>query len=683
MPKNNSAQVPPDERKLTGIQATRLAKLARLEVRELADQSIAQLSKKLKWKIDPRLLFCEPICGKVVRHDPETDTDLPVPYATVHVMDTDCDLLGYFPHHWPWVWCYPLWCHREEIGSETTDECGRFCVWVPRFDIDWVVRWRLRIRCFHDVFVWPNLGDLLEHLKVIPPVGPWPPDPDPGPLFRDRGFTLDRIAAVAGPQTAKRLAIAEQAARLGQAQTADMRALLSRPAFTEPVPPPMSPELKEFHEVHALDGQKALTRFVRGTQARAYHFDPDRYIGPFPRWRCEVVIDRVLMPFLDVPDITFRVTQDVDGDGNEETVYDERLFDVRWDSGPIPDITLHAWPNALAVSCDTIPQVGPCGEPMIKYAGLMEATSAYIDAGGFGIRANPPHADGVVRASVFPPAAGADTPANAPFTGTVQLYGCNQLPNGKYYRLLYSFNDAPPVPFTNLSWHLWPGPIHVTPDADGWYSILDNPEDWFPASELLDWPTTQFPEGKYAITMQIGDVAKNPIFTTPAPIAFYVDNSATVPRFISLAWRVAGAADWTEFPSLVCPVVYRPHDHNGNPVDIEFRVQYEATMHHLLKVALVGSGCGAGAPVPTTASDRVPQAHWHTNNHDNSVSQTAEFTLAGSALQGAYGFTLYSYSRAFNPAGGDGSDPQANDWYVDTHSLNWNWASLPVAVVNE
>ncbi len=42
----------------------------------------------------------------------------------------------------------------------------------------------------------------------------------------------------------------------------------------------------------------------------------------------------------DVPDITFRVTQAVDLDGDEETIYSERFFDVRWNSGDIPPVSI-------------------------------------------------------------------------------------------------------------------------------------------------------------------------------------------------------------------------------------------------------------------------------------------------------------------------------------------------------
>src|SRR5262245_65513091 len=51
------------------------------------------------------------------------------------------------------------------------------------------------------------------------------------------------------------------------------------------------------------------------------HFDPARFIGPF--FRCVDVYLPEWSLVLDVPDITFRVTQDVNNDGTEETIYGE------------------------------------------------------------------------------------------------------------------------------------------------------------------------------------------------------------------------------------------------------------------------------------------------------------------------------------------------------------------------
>ncbi len=55
-----------------------------------------------------------------------------------------------------------------------------------------------------------------------------------------------------------------------------------------------------------------------------------RSFGPFKR--CFDVFVPKWVPMLDVPDITFRVLQDTNGDGVEEQVYGEAFFQVRWDA---------------------------------------------------------------------------------------------------------------------------------------------------------------------------------------------------------------------------------------------------------------------------------------------------------------------------------------------------------------
>ena len=77
----------------------------------------------------------------------------------------------------------------EEIGSVVTDECGRFCVWIPRWEIDWILRFRHIHICLPDIFLRPRLRDLLDDLRQqVPVVRPPRPEPDPHPwLLRDGG----------------------------------------------------------------------------------------------------------------------------------------------------------------------------------------------------------------------------------------------------------------------------------------------------------------------------------------------------------------------------------------------------------------------------------------------------------------------------------------------------------------
>jgi hypothetical protein len=676
---------------LTGLQANRLSSLTGLKADVLKGQTIAQLSEKLKWQIDLELLLFRRICGQVVRTDPVTGIDYPVPFATVHVEDTDCSFLGFFPVESPWAWLFPVFCHREDIATVVTDECGRFCVWVPRFDIDWILRFRRERFCYPDIFVKPNIRDILEHYKIWPPPPPEdgirpPIGPDPAPfILKDGGTTLQRVEALLGRDIAQKIALAESTAAIGSRKDA-FNTLFDRPAFTQSVPPPLPSQLRD---LHTKEGAQAVMSRLAVADERFARLSFDNYIGPL--LRCFDVYVPEFVPILDVPDITFRVTQDVDGDGDQEVIYSEGFFDVRWNAGPIPDVTLHASPIAqISTTCGT-PVVDDCDAPELKFAGLMPLTAPYLDpVTGYATRPNRPHPHGFLAEA---PVAGAS--ATAPFMGTVQLYGCNVKAGASFYRLKYSFNGAAAVPFTNLNWWIWtwPGtvPHHVVPDANGWYPILSNPNDWFPAHLMLDWPTSQFQAGLYEVFMELGNAGKVVIDSSPH-VRFRVDNTAPTPQFTSLAWRVAGAGAWNFFPSLVCPVVRRPAH-----TPIEFRVSYVASAAHLLKTILSGSGCGADAPARLAApnwsdpatpavdgagNSNDPYDHWHRDQFNNTVTRTAIFSLPGVAPEGAYGFNLSAYSRAFNPAGGDASDPLAHDWFVDTASLIWNYAFLPVAVVN-
>ena len=87
----------PDQQKLTASQAKRLANLTGLDAKALTGVSIAAVLEKYRWTVDfPPLLFRR-ICGRVVRKDPVTGVEYPVPFATVHVEDTDCGFVWYGP----------------------------------------------------------------------------------------------------------------------------------------------------------------------------------------------------------------------------------------------------------------------------------------------------------------------------------------------------------------------------------------------------------------------------------------------------------------------------------------------------------------------------------------------------------------------------------------------------------
>src|SRR5262245_7047915 len=394
---------PPDQIPLTEIAASRLSKLARLDAKELAGRTIAELQEALRWRIDPQLLLFRRVCGRVVKKDPTTGIEYPVPFATVHVEDTDCGLLGYFPSGWPYGWYFPFFCRREELGSVKTDACGRFCVFIPRFDIDWILRFRRLRVCFPIIFPLPPVVVILEHLprpiEKWPPFRPPKPEPDPPwPLLQNGGFRLRRAADVLGHELVEQLGALELAGELGTDSERQLELVSESP--TLPLPPPLPPELGDKLE---REGFESLLPEISGLEAKdrerllpeLSRLDPRRFIGPF--WRCRDILLPQWVPIFDVPDITFRVTQDVDGDGDEETIYSEGHFDVRWNAGSIPPVKLQA--SQIAVStpdCDG-PGVPCADEPAIVLAGRYPlhnpaAPPPYHDNGsGYAQRPNRPH----------------------------------------------------------------------------------------------------------------------------------------------------------------------------------------------------------------------------------------------------------------------------------------------------
>jgi len=204
-------QPAPDQMKLTARQAARLSKVSGVAVEQIKGHTIADLANKLRWHVDPNLFLFRQICGQVVKTDPGTGIDLPVPFATVNVYDTDCDFLGYFPLDLPWAWFFPLFCEREFLGSTIADECGKFCVWIPRFDIDWILRWRLEWDCDPIFWIKPSIWDILRHLELIPVPYPGPPDPGPiriGELMKENGRPLQKIIELLGPERGTQLQVA-------------------------------------------------------------------------------------------------------------------------------------------------------------------------------------------------------------------------------------------------------------------------------------------------------------------------------------------------------------------------------------------------------------------------------------------------------------------------------------------
>ncbi len=670
----------PDSRVVTRRQSEYLAQISGVPPEELAGKPIRELDEILRWRIDPISLFFRRVCGRVVRVDPGTGAIEGVPNATVYVEDTDCSFLGFFPIDGPWDWWWWLWpifCDREDIATTTTDECGRFCVWIPRWDIDRILSFRRERVCFPEI-VKPSLGDILKEVGAVqrPPFGVDPNPPDPTPFEVPERVILDQAGALLGRPSLGRLA-----ASSGQAfgaQTADIRTLLDEPAFLDAFPPPLRDDaLKRLEHGEVLPESSERNADHIASATSSLDLSVSRAVGPF--LRCRDIIVPEWQVVLDVPDITFRVTQDVDLDGDDETIYSESFFDVRWDAADIPPVTLVASPIARPSPICEGPSI-PCGDtPEIVTVGLMPlAATHHNNATGTATRVNRPRPGGLLGDPQV-------SPGQAPYAGTLQLHGCHDIGGAQWYRVLYAYNGASEVPFTGLEWYppTLTGPpwwMHAFPDASGWYKMPTAAEfanlvfpHW-----ILNWPTTSFSDGDYVVRLQLADATKTPLSPPEEfspTVTFAVDNKAPNVNFSQIRWRVSGGA-WlaqnTFTWPFVCIVIERP-----TGADIEIEVTWGATAAHLRDVQITASGCGAGTPgllSPVSTSQ-----HWHENFADNSVSNVTLYMLPGSAAQGSYGLSIDAWSRAFNPAG-DGGGPATN-WLANYSYIEAS-PSVSVAVID-
>ena len=674
----------PELRKLTARQAAYLEEISGVPAEKLVAKPLGELESLLRWKIDPHLLFFRKVCGRVVRVEPGTGIIQGVPNATVHVEDTDCSFLGFFPVEgpfWWWWWFWPIFCHREEIATTMTDECGRFCVWIPRWDIDRILRFRLERICY-PYFVKPTLGDFLKEIGPgpveQPPIRVDPNPPDPAPFELPAREVLEQAGALLGRSLDRLVQFGDQ--RVFGENTADLHALLEEPAFLEDFHPPLTDEaLKRVEELSLPDNHP---RAAKAEKFELAELAPTKAIGPF--LRCRDVIVAEWQYIVDVPDITFRVTQDVDLDGDEETIYSEGFFDVRWNAGTIPPVTLKASPIARPSSfCDG--PVIPCGnKPEIVTVGLMPlAPTHHSNVNGCATRVNRPKPGGLFG---DPPTPGTGlATAESPYGGTLQLHGCHRIGGAKYYRLLYKYEGGSELPFLGLDFYppRMTGPpwwTHAVPDSQGWYEVLDPASDYVFPNWLIDWRTWNgsFPNGKYEIRLELADASKTPL-APPArysdPVMVRVDNQAPGASFDQVRWRVVGGP-WVEtftWP-FVCIVIHRPKHK-----DIEIEVNWSAWATRFRSAYIGANGCGSGDPSLVTPVVLATQQHWHQNIGDNTMSRSTLWSLPGSLLQGSYGFTIHSSSRAFNPAG-DGGGPGVN-WLTDYDYL-YVTPSIGIAVID-
>jgi len=677
--RRKKTMMPPEKRPLTRRQAERLSAVSAIQVEAIEDRSIVEIAEKHRFQINPNLLLFRKVCGRVVRKDPATSEMHPVPFATVHVYDTDCNFWLYAPNGWPWVWLHPFGCHKEEIATVHTDECGNFCAFIPWWDIDYILKWRRERICYPDIFVKPRIDDLIPWRDIprLKPKFKFPPDPEPDPLpFKKLKARLQSIGAHDAIQRLENISWRMEASE----PVARLQAELKHPLFESNIRPPTPQSLPEDFDVEpamqSFAGMKEITDVDRG-ETPALLAQMDYFLGPF--FRCTDIWLPEWTKIIDVPDITFEVTQDVDNDGVEEPIYTEGFFDVRWDSSNLNDpIILQASPIALASAICKQPEL-QCTDVGILMAGRMPVTGTdgglYHDrTTGYALRPNKPRPSGSWTGTQSALAA-------APYRGTLQLYGCNHRPNAVHYRLLYSYNNGPWVPFAKHSWKVfrWHNGhlTHklVSPDTNGWYEILPANIDWYPHNLLLNWPTTAYNDGHYRVKMQFGDAAKTVIHETQ-DVAFRVDNSRPSVG-LTVQYRLEGQNNWTAVDA-ICPVINRP-----NKEAVHFRVIATMSAQHARSVQVRGSTCGAGglsltsAPPAKWEGAGVGIRHWHIDAADNASMVTPDFTLAANSPEGVYSFHLKAWERSFNPAGGDGG--YEHDWNYDPADV-WRYTAIHIAV---
>lgn len=686
-------------RPLTERQVLHLSALTGKATEALLGLSIAEIQQKFRFEFDLSILLFRRVCGKVVKTDPATGEEYPVPFATVHVEGSDCNLLAYSPPEGQWLWFYPLSCQREQVASTVTDQCGNFCVLIPRWEIDWILRWRKTKICFPDIFIKPSILDILKSSIMAPALKPsasWS-EKDPDSLsfiINQNPDILEHLLQVVDPLFADKVSRIQQTAELG-APAETLRNLLDRPAFERSLPPPLPDDIEINETANSPDFDNISAKVAKNIDAPLLEsIQLNKFIGPFRRCK------NIYMPewhlIADVPDITFRVTQDIDGDGDEEVIYDEGFFDVRWNNGDIPNVVLQASEIAIAANVCLNPEVA-CQASAIVSAGLMplynsEPVPYHDQLSGYARRPNRPHPNGTFSAPALPMPPPDHLLATAPFAGTLQLYGCNHHEGAEYYRLRYQFNGSALSTFSGQSWNVfrWLGsPGHldvqtVIPDVQGWYAILPETDRWLPSHLLLNWPTKGYQNGLYQISLELADSSKHILHTT-TPIGVQIDNALPVAAFTTLAWRVQGGGEWHGL-SFTCPVIRRPA---GSTIEISVGAYVSAP--HLRSVHLRGNGCGAGAPVLISAAPDNWEVyaggsairHWHRGASDNSFDNTATpavFEVSGSSPSGVYSFYLAAYSRAFNPSGGGGGFEA--DWHYNP-TENWRHANISIAVVDD
>jgi hypothetical protein len=639
-----------EKRRLGGSQARFIAKETSLAIDEVAELKVGDVGDKLATFLDPYWLFNRKLCGRVVQRDPLTGELRGVPGATVEVRDTDCS--GWFRKVGTFHWFYPLGCTQDTIATAVTDECGYFCVWIPRWLSEWVLRWRKERICFP--VERPRIGDVI-------PI----PLPDP-PVVRDPGWIdpVPQTVVQSDPRldhvTAKRVdtLTAEISAGSGRA---GLDRLLAEPLRLAPPAPPSDEDL------------------VGYTPHPDEPVDLENPFGPYEICRDVYVPDWELVT--DVPDITFHVTQTIGG--SDVVIYSEGYFEVRWDDTGGGEVTLEA--NAFAVSTDVCAGAGIVCQGA---AGIISADDMPLDQGasplfhndatGYGVRVNRPSTNGLDA----PSGVGVVADGEAPIADTLDLLGCvHDVSGAQFYRVLFD-KGLGPEPITGTSWPaLSPsGIVTVGPDASGYVEIL--PLLGHFEHLLMKWPTVKYPNTSYDVWVEVYDGSKTKLETSPGH-TFVIDNSQPTFLLFDVAYRVGGTGPFAPLDVTDCPKIFRePAKLTGGGTiaqpgeEVEIRVVWRATAAHLRNAWVAMGGCGGGSP----AVSGDARWYWQTSGATDTGLHTVTFSIPATADAGCYTLTREAVSRAYNPAT-PGFSP-AND-YWENDRRRWDRGSWSISVVDE
>jgi hypothetical protein len=652
----------PEARRLTNRQVDFLAKESGVDRALIADMRAGDLAEKLKWKIDPWWFFFQKVCGRVVKRNPVTGALMPVPFATVHVEDTDCNFLFYSPVGYKYIWFWPFLCSREEIATVETDECGNFCVWIPRWDIDRILRWRRERICL-PTLERPKLIDIFDDLIVDPgPIRRKPPLPDPPPDFRDFGVRRE-IETRVGPEIAQQLTVSGPSRQFG-ASRVGLDELLSGPAPKSALPMPPMPDVDTFRGM--LKGLSDLKDF---------EFRPP--LGPFKI--CFDVFVPEWQTILDIPDVSFRVTQEQGG--SDVTIYDEGYFDVRWDDTSIPDVVLEALPNALAIDFCDGPEIECANVPAIIDVYQMPLEASYHDdttgdpTFGHGIRVNQPSPDGLIPPPLPGPLAGT---AHSPYAGRLDLFGCFHNMGGSHYRVLGSHEGGPEAPIMAGGFMVQRQGISGTelywqPQlADGWYKIESN----FLGSHEHYLLGFMGGDGIWELKLELGlesGGAISPISPQSASHFFVLDQTPPNVSFDKIRWwyKALGPGTATTLPP-VCPILNRQKSQGTVVVE----VTWSASAAHLRSATLGFESCGNGAISPSTGDTKW---YWQLPTDMATGQKVATFEIPNNFQAGCYTADVYAVSRAYSPSVIGAS--LASDWWVP-HDLIWVHPFKAISVVD-